>query len=490
MASMLYACNPSNKGRFTDSHEQHDHEHEHPTLSYTLFQDNYELFVEFPALVVGHKSLFAAHFTKLSTYKPALECKLELSLFNGHSNITQKCEGSVSPGIYRPSIIPKEEGSYKILFLLETKEGNVQFEIPNITVYASVDEAAHAISNKDEGDVITYLKEQAWKTEFGTEEIRAQEYYSVIHTSARVKPHPTSEAQVHANASGALMLFNTLGERLKKGQLIALVKGAGIDNNTTLQLNEAKISFQKSKADYIRSEPLSKSKLISQKAFLDIKSRYQHDSLMYHQLAKQITEDGLRIEAPIDGFISNIMVANGAIVKSGDQLLTITNNNSLIIESYVNQSDYQKVEGIFDANFSVLEGKGMINLSDIAGELVANTAFVNEGNLRIPVGFSVSKNDLLMPGMYLEAYLKTGKLEDALLVPLSSIIEEQGQYYVFVQIGGESFVKRQVEITNSDGLNAQVVRGLIVGDRIVIQGAYQIKLAALSSDLPTHGHAH
>jgi membrane fusion protein, heavy metal efflux system len=86
--------------------------------------------------------------------------------------------------------------------------------------------------------------------------------------------------------------------------------------------------------------------------------------------------------------------------------------------------------------------------------------------------------------------LKTGKNEHALVVPLSSIIEEQGQYFVFVQTGGESFMKRQVEICNSDGVYIEIKSGLELGERIVTKGAYQIKLAAMTGDLPLHGHTH
>jgi len=86
--------------------------------------------------------------------------------------------------------------------------------------------------------------------------------------------------------------------------------------------------------------------------------------------------------------------------------------------------------------------------------------------------------------------LKFCHVLSALVIPLSSIVEEQGQYYAFVQKGGESFVKRQIEIANSDGILTEVISGLKVGERIVTQGAYQIKLAAMAGDLPLHGHTH
>src|SRR5690606_19690502 len=109
-------------------------------------------------------------------------------------------------------------------------------------------------------------------------------------------------------------------------------------------------------------------------------------------------------------------------------------------------------------------------------------AFVNDHSTRIPVTFSAQNNGQLMPGMFLEAFLKTGKKEQALVIPLTSVIEEQGQYFVFIQTGGESFVKRQVQLANNDGVMVEITSGLSVGERIVTNGAYQIKLAAMSGD--------
>ncbi len=93
LTSLFVGCNNAhnNGGHSHDTiggHEAHgDHEHEEGTLSYTLFSDDYELFVEFPALVVGQKTAFAAHFTRLNTYKPVSEGNLTVSIIQGNKGI-------------------------------------------------------------------------------------------------------------------------------------------------------------------------------------------------------------------------------------------------------------------------------------------------------------------------------------------------------------------------------------------------------------------
>jgi RND family efflux transporter MFP subunit len=494
--AILSACNNNqNAGGHTHDvvggqADHGDHEHEAGALSYTLFSDGYELFVEFPALVVGQTSDFAAHFTRLNDYKPVTEGSVTASLVKGSKGIRHRVDSPASPGIFRPALQPKEAGTYDMLFELETGEDKVSFNIPNVQVYSTADEAAHTLTEEPGGDEITYLKEQAWKTDFATKEVKPQLFHAVIHTSGKVKLQPQSEITLHAQSAGSVQLLAVLGETVGKGDLLAVVTGSGIENNLTLKLKESKIAFEKSKADYVRSKPLVEKKVVSQKDFLQIQSDYEQDSLRYYQLAGLVSQQGLKLTAPADGYISSIKVSNGEFVSSGDPVLQISNKNQLLIEAFVNQSDFKKVDGIFDVHFRVPGEKTTLTLADLNGKIVARNAFVNEDMTRIPVIFSAVNNGSLMQGMFLETFLLTGKKDNALVVPFSAVIEEQGQYFVFVQTGGESFVKREVQLIANDGIRTEVIKGIDAGERIVIRGAHQIRLAALSGDLPLHGHTH
>jgi cobalt-zinc-cadmium efflux system membrane fusion protein len=494
ITSLFAACNSNQKsgGHTHDTiggQEEHDdHGEEAGALSYTLFSDDYELFVEFPALTVGQTSTFAAHFTQLSNYKPVSEGNLTVSMIEGNKGIRHSVESPSSPGIFRPALQPTKAGTYKMLFELESPSGNVSFEIPEIQVFENAEEAAHVTKEPENSDEITYLKEQAWKTDFGTQEILLQPFYSVIHTSATVRTQPQSSVALNAQTEGQVNLMAVIGQSVNKGELLAIIASSGIENNLNTKLKESKIAYEKSKADYIRTKPLVGNQVISQKDFLKIESQYKQDSLRYFQLANQISQNGLKITSPIDGFISSINVSNGQFVDKSSVIMSVGSKSQLLIEAFVNQSDFRKVSGIFDANFSFADKKETVSLTEVNGKVMSNNAFVNEDNTRIPVTFSVQNNGELMPGMFLEAFLKTEKQENALVIPLSSIIEEQGQYFVFVQTGGESFVKRQVELANNDGIRTEISSGLSVGERIVTKGASQIKLAAMSGDLPLHSH--
>ena len=67
---------------------------------------------------------------------------------------------------------------------------------------------------------------------------------------------------------------------------------------------------------------------------------------------------------------------------------------------------------------------------------------------------------------------------------------EAGRPYVFVQTGGERFARRYVEIATRDNDQIGLKRGVAVGDRVVIKGAYEVQLASAAKGLPAEGHVH
>ena len=78
---------------------------------YTHFTPKTELFVEFDPLVAGAKSTFAAHFTRLSDYKPVAAGTVEVILSGGNAP-SERFRVSVprAPGIFAPTVVPRGVG--------------------------------------------------------------------------------------------------------------------------------------------------------------------------------------------------------------------------------------------------------------------------------------------------------------------------------------------------------------------------------------------
>ena len=92
--------------------------------------------------------------------------------------------------------------------------------------------------------------------------------------------------------------------------------------------------------------------------------------------------------------------------------------------------------------------------------------------------------------MALQVYVETARVEEALVIPTSALVDEDGRAVVFVQLSGETFAKRDLALGIRDGAVVQVLSGVSEGERVVTQGAYAIRLASVSTTIPAHGHSH
>ena len=75
------------------------------------------------------------------------------------------------------------------------------------------------------------------------------------------------------------------------------------------------------------------------------------------------------------------------------------------------------------------------------------------------------------------------------IVPITAISEQQGLYYVYVQLDEECYQRREVELGADDGLRVRILSGLEPGERVVTRGAVNLKMASASGAIP-HGHEH
>ena len=83
--------------------------------------------------------------------------------------------------------------------------------------------------------------------------------------------------------------------------------------------------------------------------------------------------------------------------------------------------------------------------------------------------------------------VSAGEQQQVLLVPRESIVDNEGQKIVYVMRSGEEFERRNVVVGDEYGSNVTILSGLKPGERVVTQGAYQLKLQELK---PANAGAH
>jgi membrane fusion protein, heavy metal efflux system len=115
----LWACSsPASEEHAHNADDSHPGEEGLQSLSYTLYTDTSELFVEFKPLVAGTTSKFAAHLTHLGeNFTPYTEGSVTVSLVVGGKGIRHSVNAPISPGIFRLALQPTQAGIGKLVSL-------------------------------------------------------------------------------------------------------------------------------------------------------------------------------------------------------------------------------------------------------------------------------------------------------------------------------------------------------------------------------------
>ncbi len=491
IAALLASCKNNNQKPGDETQTGTESE----PLAYTLYTDKSELFVEFIPLIVGKTSKFAAHFTKLGeNFKAVTEGSVSVSLVGNKKQPVNKTDSPSSPGIFRLSLKPENAGTYQLVFDIQTKDFSDKITIDNIIVYPDTKTSLADQQEETIEEEIVYLKEQAWKIEFANMEVKRQPFAEIIKTTGQILPAHGDEVIITAKSKGIISFGNNkklIGSSVNSGETLFTISGSGLtEDNLDTKYKEAKANYEKNKTDFERAKELVKDTIISQKDFLGIKLRYENAQTAFNTIANNYTIGGQKITSPIQGFIKNLMVSEGQYVEIGQPIARVSQNRKLILIAEVPQKHFSKLNSISSANFKTAYDSKIHSSDSLNGKLISYGKNTNDNAYYIPINFEIDNKGEIIPGSFIEVFLKTNVIKAALVIPYSALIEEQGNYFAYVQTSGEGFQKRELKLGINDGMNVQVLSGIKENERVVIKGGYQIKLATMSGKMPEHGHEH
>ena len=339
-------------------------------------------------------------------------------------------------------------------------------------------------------DEIMLAPEKAKAAGVASEVIQPKTFRQVIKTSGEVQAAQGAESVVVANVAGVVSFQRavTEGMQVGKGATIMTISASKLQDGDPAQ--RARIAYETAKADYDRASRLVESQIVSQKEFNAIKEKYENARLAYEALAKNQTKGGVAVAAPIGGYIKNLLVKEGDYVAVGQPLATVTQNNRLFLRADVSERYYKYLNGISSANFKTPYDNQVYELEALNGKLLSVGKAAGSGSYYVPVTFSFDNKGEIIPGSFVEIFLLSQQQENALVLPVEALTEEQGLYFVYLQNCEESYKKQEVKIGASNGVEVQILDGIHPGDKVVVKGAYHVKLASAGNALPAHSHEH
>lgn len=480
------------------SHDDHDHDHDHDDfLILSAYSDNYELFVEAEPFALNNEGKMTVHLTQLSDFKPITEGSLTATLKVGNETSTQTVNSPAKAGIYLFSLKPKATAKAQLIFELEKEGKTEQFIIDDLYVFEDKHEAEHAAHDAhiSSSNGVAFSKDQSWKIEFATEVAEQNAFAQVIRSTGQIQASQTDEKIVAAKTSGIVSLTIAdlvEGKAVRAGQTLFAIDASGMaDNNLSVRLSEAETEYKRSKAEYERKAELAKENIISQSEFLQIQSELSNAETNLRSLKQNFSAGRQSISAPSSGYITAVMVENGQYVEAGQPLVRVSQNQNLLITAELQSKYYASLSQIETANFTIMDSKKTYSLEELNGKVLSYGRSSDVNNPLIPVQFQVRNSAELLPGSFVDLYIKLRTSNNAITVPNGAIVEEMGTYFAFVQLTPEYFEKRPIKKGASDGFYTEILEGINAGERIVSKGAIFVKLAQAAGALDPHaGHMH
>jgi membrane fusion protein, heavy metal efflux system len=464
-----------------------------PGGAITIWTAKTELFMEHPALLVGAAAKFAVHLTALSDFAPVRSGRITLRFepADGGEGFTVAQDEPRAPGIYGPTPAFPRPGRWSLKLSVDSPQVVDVIEVPSLQVYAS---AADVPAGADEeGAGISFLKEQQWKTPgFRTVFATADEIRASFPATGEITAAPGHYAEITAPVAGWIDVTDLAaapapGQRVTSGQTLAYLRPALGESGSSVA--EARRELREATEEYARAKRLVAAEAIPERRLHDAEIRLDaaRETIESMGGGTSLSSKRLPIRSPIDGVVTQLDVQIGRRVEAGSALITVLDSSVVWLRLDIPASDAPRVGTSAGAAFTV---EGAARASE-ASRLVSVGSVVDARSRTVPLWFEVDNRDgMLKVGSHARADVRTGDALPGVVIPASAILDEDGRPVAYVQVDGEGFAKRALELGGTDGERVLVRSGIEAGERVVDGAAYQVRLASLSTSVPVHGHEH
>jgi RND family efflux transporter MFP subunit len=377
---------------------------------------------------------------------------------------------------------------------------------------------------------VKFLMEQQWLIRMKLAQVEEQTVARQITATGRVVPAANKQAVIAPPVGGILTggQIPRIGQRVAQGQTIAVLQqtatsaeqaqvraaaaSAGLENarlDADRRTAAGEVETARIRLDLAQKEANRAQRLYDRKAFserqlqaaeADLKAaRAAYDAAVRRLdaltsspsvTAARVTVGSANasyaVRAPLSGYVTKVNKSIGEQVTAGEAILEISNLDTVWVEAPIFERDLNRLGGGAGATFTTAAYPGQ----EFRGTVVDIGAVINEATRAATVVFQVPNGGrALRIGMQANVRLDAGESVTAMMIPLSAVLDNEGKKIVYVLLSGEEFERREVSLGDAYGDKVAVLSGLNKGERVITQGAYQIRLQELRpADAGVHSH--
>ncbi|WP_405227402.1 efflux RND transporter periplasmic adaptor subunit [Dokdonia sp. Asnod1-B02] len=259
------------------------------------------------------------------------------------------------------------------------------------------------------------------------------------------------------------------GQRVRKGQLLARIDDGGLGSQVAQVESQAALA----KTTFERQQRLWDQKIGSEIQYLQAKTQYESSQNMVNQIKSQLGKT--TVNAPFSGVIDEVITDQGTVVAPGVAIFRIVNLDNMYVAAEIPESYLP----------TVTAGKTVKVEFPVLGESIDATVrqtgnYIKPSNRSFAIEVDVpNKDGKVKPNLTARLSINDYTAENAILIPLNVINENaDGEQYVYIAFAkADEMIAQQKIITTgkSQGDRIEVLSGIEVGDKIIVEGARSVK---------------
>lgn len=325
-----------------------------------------------------------------------------------------------------------------------------------------------------------------------TAEVRPGAVKSTLQAMGKVLAPNNRKALVGFACSARIAkLHASVGTWVKEGQPLVTLMCEEV-GNAQCDYVKALTDYELAKLDSDREERLFKKDIGAKKEYLAARASYHiaraslkaaEEKLYVIGLTKkQIAEisrtksvtPNVTVKAPISGRIVRNHAVLGALIDSSSEIMTIVDLTDIWIDAEIYEKDLSKVKLGQEVEIVVpaYPGEKFLGKIHYIGDLV------DPDTRTITVRTKVVNRDFkLKPGMFADINILMNHKAQAVIVPKQALLDDGDLHILFVRDTNETnhFICRVVEVGTVFNGDVEILKGLSLGEQVVIEGNYQLK---------------
>jgi len=295
----------------------------------------------------------------------------------------------------------------------------------------------------------------------------------------------------------------SLGQKVRAGEALVELESVALGEAQSQYL-EARGALELARRGAERAESLHQERISSEKEWLlarqeheaaEIRTRAAREKLVRLGLSGAEVEalparggsagrGALVLRAPAAGIVLEMHAVPGELVRPDQSILTVGDLSGLWLWADLYEDQLGRVvtgaRGALRAGVAVKAYPGETFPGTV--DFIGPTMDEKTRTVKVRIGVK-NPEGKLRAGMFAAVQLYLPGEEEALAVPRTAVLTDEGRAFVFVHHHGEFFIRRPVETGRSSVDWVEVKKGLAGGETLATSGAFLLKSDVLRSKM-------